>query len=207
MVIEFILNLYTRIICGIISQNNGKKKINDYNGIVFYANHSSHLDFMAIRAVFKRKQRRRIHPVAALHYWSSSILKRYLAKNIFDAILVDRKNSFKNKTMFENIAVFLERGDCVLIFPEGSRNDKGASIQNFKSGIYHLAKKYPETKFVPIYLENMNRSLSKGEILMVPFMTKVSFGESIVLENNETKNEFLKRTRNALILLRGDNDV
>jgi hypothetical protein len=63
----------------------------------------------------------------------------------------------------------------LIIFPEGTRG-RGDEIGPFKSGIYHLWSKRPDVQFVPVYLANLNRVLPKGEVLPVPFISRVAFG-------------------------------
>ena len=72
----------------------------------------------------------------------------------------------------------------------------------FKPGLFHLAKKRPDVQFVPVCMENLNRILPKGEILPVPVLGSVTFGEPIRLNEDETKSDFLVRAREAVLRLR-----
>ena len=47
---------------------------------VFFANHTSHLDFILIWASLPARVRRRARPVAAQDYWESGPIRRYLAR-------------------------------------------------------------------------------------------------------------------------------
>jgi hypothetical protein len=51
-------------------------------------------------------------------------------------------------------------------------------------------------------MENLNRILPKGEILPVPVLGSVTFGEPIRLEEGESKPDFLVRAREAVLKLR-----
>lgn len=68
----------------------------------------------------------------------------------------------------------------------------------FKSGLFHLAQRCPEAKLVPVYIENLNRVLPKGEVLAVPMLCAVNFGEPLRLEPGEDKAAFLARAREAV---------
>ena len=110
----------------------------------------------------------------------------------------------ENNPLPEILAV-LDAGDSLIIFPEGGRFP-GPEPQKFKGGLFHLAKDRPQVQFVPVYLENLNRILPKGEILPVPLVGSITVGSPIRLESGETKAEFLDRARLAvwsLRLLRG----
>jgi hypothetical protein len=65
-----------------------------------------------------------------------------------------------------------------------------------------LAKDRPQVALVPVYLENLNRILPKGEILPVPLLGSITVGTPIRLEPGETKAEFLGRAREAVWSLR-----
>ena len=55
----------------------------------------------------------------------------------------------------------LERGQSLVIFPEGTRGS-GEEIAPFKSGLFHLARRFPEAELVPVYLDNLARIMPKG---------------------------------------------
>ena len=57
---------------------------------VFFANHTSHLDFILIWASLPTRIRKRARPVAARDYWESGPIRRYLARKVFRAVLIDR---------------------------------------------------------------------------------------------------------------------
>jgi hypothetical protein len=57
-------------------------------------------------------------------------------------------------------------------------------------------------QLVPVYLENLNRILPKGEILPVPLLGSITVGSPIGLEPGENKADFLDRARIAVWSLR-----
>jgi hypothetical protein len=65
-----------------------------------------------------------------------------------------------------------------------------------------LAKDRPQVELVPVYLENLNRILPKGEILPVPLLGSITVGTPIRLEPGEQKTAFLDRAREAVWSLR-----
>ncbi|CNE23047.1 phospholipid/glycerol acyltransferase [Yersinia nurmii] len=169
---------------------------------IYYANHSSHLDGLVIWASMPRHLRSQVHPVAAADYWSKTRLRRYLAKYVFHAVLVERRTvegrAEARKNPLTPLLETLERNQSLILFPEGTRGD-GENIQSFKSGVYHLARQYPDVELVPVWLENLNRVLPKGSKLVVPFICSATFGVPVTgLQEGEDKAAFLARIKAAL---------
>jgi 1-acyl-sn-glycerol-3-phosphate acyltransferase len=168
---------------------------------VYFANHSSNLDFVLLWASLPQTLRRRTRPVAAHDYWTKGAVRPWLAERVFHAVLIERKNVTRANNPMKPMCDALRAGDSLIIFPEGGRNPSG-EIGEFKSGIHHLAREVPEAEFVPVYIENLNRVLPKGEVLLVPILCSVNFGEPLHLAPGETKAAFLARARDAIIALR-----
>jgi 1-acyl-sn-glycerol-3-phosphate acyltransferase len=68
----------------------------------------------------------------------------------------------------------------------------------FKSGLYYLAKRRPDLELVPVYMDNLNRVLPRGEVLPVPLLSCITFGPPMWLEAGEPKTQFLTRARAAI---------
>ena len=97
----------------------------------------------------------------------------------------------------------LEMGQrySAIIFPEGGRGVDD-EMGEFKSGLYYLGKKRSDLELVPVYLDNMNRVLPRGEFLPVPLLSCITIGPPIWLEAGEPKQQFLKRAREAVLRLK-----
>ena len=61
-----------------------------------------------------------------------------------------------------------------------------------------LAKKHPEAELVPVHLENLNRILPKGTLVLVPLLAAVTFGKPVRIEEGEDKPTFLARAKCAV---------
>jgi 1-acyl-sn-glycerol-3-phosphate acyltransferase len=169
---------------------------------IYFANHTSNLDFPVIWASLPADLRQRTRPIAARDYWDSSRLRRYLAKDVFNAILIERHKVTARENPLLPMEEALDAGDSLIIFPEGTRAlDDDAPMNPFKPGLYHLAKRHPDVQLVPVYLENLNRILPKGDLLLVPLLAAVTFGPAIKLEPGENKLLFLDRARSAVAAL------
>ena len=167
---------------------------------IYFANHASHLDTAVIVAALPPVLRRETHPVAALDYWGAKRLRRYLALNCLNAVLIDRSPGAARDPL-EPLARLLDSGHSLILFPEGTRGS--GSVGAFKSGLYRLAQRFPEVELVPVYLENLHRILPKGSLLLVPLICSVRFGAPIALRPEEAKAEFLERARHAVLALAG----
>jgi 1-acyl-sn-glycerol-3-phosphate acyltransferase len=95
----------------------------------------------------------------------------------------------------------LTNGDSLVIFPEGTRSNKGLP-QPFKSGLYHLAGQFPGVQLVPVWIDNVQRVMPKGEVVPVPILCTATFGAPIALAPGEDKRAFLERAREAVVALR-----
>jgi 1-acyl-sn-glycerol-3-phosphate acyltransferase len=171
--------------------------LHDGECAIFYANHTSHLDFALLWAVLPREVRERTSPVAAEDYWDRRGLRRWIAKRVFKAVLIPREGINRTNNPVERIGAVLGAGRSVIIFPEGTRSADGRPGE-FRSGIYHLVRRFPALPLVPVYLENLNRIMPKGMLLPVPLIARVSFRPPIHFCEGEEKNAFLARARAAL---------
>jgi 1-acyl-sn-glycerol-3-phosphate acyltransferase len=168
---------------------------------VYFANHSSNLDGPALWAALPEPLRQLTRPVAARDYWQANRVRRHFAEGVFNALLIERKAPTVRDNPIEQMLEALGDRHSLILFPEGSRFS-GPDPVEFKSGLYHLARKRPDLELVPVLLDNLNRVLPKGDLLPVPLIASVTFGAPIQLETGEPRDQFLSRARNAVISLR-----
>lgn len=168
---------------------------------IYFANHTSHIDTIAIWAALPIRLRNITHPVAAKDYWGSG-MRRYIATKALRAVLIDRSRSDPNANPLAPLIETLQLGESLIIFPEGTRGTS-AVPGPFKSGLYHLATQFPNAQLVPVYLENLHRSLPKGAVLPIPMTCTVRFGTPVALAADEPKETFLERARAEVIKLAG----
>jgi len=168
---------------------------------IYFANHTSHLDFVIIWSALPKRLRFLTRPVAARDYWASGV-KRYLALNVFNAVLVDRvRTDAATPNPLDILLGGLGERHSLIIFPEGTRGD-GTRLGEFKSGLYRLGKARPDVELVPVYIDNLNRVLPKGDFAPVPMLASVSFGAPMHVGDGEEKADFLARARDAILELR-----
>ena len=197
-VISDLVSWLLRIVFGTSVYSQGFNPDEDKQHL-FYANHSSHLDALLIWAALPAAARFKTRPVAALDYWGLNRLRKFVACKLFQAVLIDRQRSGADNPL-ASVSQALEKGSSIIFFPEGSRSMDG-HLQDFKSGIYYLAKDHSQLHLTPVYLHNLNRILPKGELLPVPLLSQVIFGTPFKLEPKESKDQLLERARELLLNL------
>jgi 1-acyl-sn-glycerol-3-phosphate acyltransferase len=170
---------------------------------LYFANHTSHIDTLALWSALPIRLRKHTHPVAARDYWGAG-LRHYIATKALHAVLIDRARENREDNPLAPLIEVLTQGESLIIFPEGTRG-KQPIPATFKSGLYHLAAQFPQVQLVPVYLENLHRSMPKGAVIPVPMTCTVRFGSPMALAEGESKDSFLARAREEVIKLAGAN--
>lgn len=169
---------------------------------VYFANHSSNGDFVLLWTALPAPLRRQTRPVAALDYWLTSPLRAFIGREVFNAVLIDRRPEARTEDPVAQMAAALDQGSSLILFPEGQRNSSDAHLLPFKSGLYHLAKARPGVDLVPVWIANLNRVMPKGEVIPVPLICTLTFGPPLHVGPDESKEAFLARTTQALLALK-----
>jgi 1-acyl-sn-glycerol-3-phosphate acyltransferase len=165
---------------------------------IYYANHTSHMDTLALWCALPTNLRATTRPVAASDYWNRGGIRGYIATRGFNALFIERDKDKREGDPLEPLLQALGRGESLIIFPEGTRRPQ-ALPSPFKSGIFHLAAKCPDAELVPVYLDNLYRSMPKGTYLPVPLTCAVRFGTPLPRIADESKESFLERARQAVV--------
>ncbi len=167
---------------------------------IYYANHTSHLDTLALWSALPGSLRTKTRPVAAKDYWSGGGIRGWVARRGLNALFIDRSADKRDGDPLLPLTQALERGESLIIFPEGTRRAQ-ALPSPFKSGLFHLAARFPGVELVPVYLDNLYRSMPKGSLLPVPLTCSVRFGAPLQRRADEAKDAFLERARQAIVEL------
>jgi 1-acyl-sn-glycerol-3-phosphate acyltransferase len=166
---------------------------------IYFANHTSHADCMVLLSVLPGNLRKGVRPAGAADYWLATPIRRWFSTRVLHLIPIERNHLTKQNNPIKKLVAALDQGDSLIIFPEGGRGEPG-SFREFKSGLYHLSKARPEVELVPIYIDNANRILPKGEVIPIPFLCSVTFGKPLHIQPNENKQSFLHRAEEAVKL-------
>ena len=182
---------------------------------LYFANHTSHGDFVLLWATLPADLRALTRPVAGQDYWLASKLRRFIGEQVFNALMIKRDGSAATGSGAEaaaasnpvqQMADALQAGDSLIMFPEGTRNIGDEVLLPLKSGLYHLARACPEVRLVPVWIENLKRVLPKGTLVPIPLACTVRYGTPMVLAEGEDKNTFMARARAAMLDLRPEYD-
>ena len=166
---------------------------------IYFANHTSHIDTLAIMAALPKEARLNTKPLAAADYWGKNSFLRYLATRGLNSMLIDRQPKDGEDPLVPVLQA-MAQGCSVIIFPEGTRRFQ-ALPGEFKSGLYRLHKAFPQARLVPIYLDNLYRSMPKGKHVPLPIICTIRIGDPLAVVENEEKGDFLNRAREAVVRL------
>jgi len=167
---------------------------------IYFANHTSHMDFVLLCSALPPHFRMKTRPVAASDYWNHGTVRRYMIHQVFRGVLVDRRGAARIVNPIEPMIEALDQGESLILFPEGTRG-AGEEIQSFKCGIFHLAKARPHVELIPVWMDNAYRVMPKGALVPVPLLCSVTFGTPTFVRQDEAKESFLARIRQEVVEL------
>jgi len=144
---------------------------------IIAANHNSHLDTMVLISLFPLSMLPKLRPVAAADYFCKTKARAWFSENILGIIPVPRRTA-GGANPLSGCERALERGEILILFPEGSRGEPEA-LNSFKRGIGHLAASAPEAPVSPVFMHGLGKALPKGSAVLVPFNCTVSVGERL----------------------------
>ncbi|MFO1161387.1 MAG: lysophospholipid acyltransferase family protein [Reyranellaceae bacterium] len=191
---------FARVLTGVLP--NWRGCLPEARQRIYIANHASHGDFVLIWTVLPHALRRQTRPVAALDYWGGDGIRGFIGREVFNAVLIDRKAAATGKDALAVVIDAVGAGASLIYFPEGTRNTTDDVLLPFKSGLYRLALARPDIEIVPVWLDNIARVMPKGEFLPVPLLCSVTFGTPLLLQPDEAKAAFIARARDALLALK-----
>ncbi|MGE5235371.1 MAG: lysophospholipid acyltransferase family protein [Acidobacteriota bacterium] len=163
----------------------GRQHLPPGDPFLLIANHSSHLDTLALLSLFPLRRLACIRPVAAADYFERTRTRAFVSRLLFNILPIDRQPLGRRADPLSRMGEALTAGDSLLLFPEGTRG-RGDLVAPFHHGVAALLERLPDLVVHPAYLRNLGRSLPKGELLPVPFFCEVVLGPPVRPEGDRS---------------------
>jgi len=171
-----------------------RDRLPSHGPAIIAGNHNSHLDTVALLSLFPLEEIPNVRPVAAADYFMKPGFMRWFSLNVVGIIPVARGGVASGIDPLEECYRALERGQILLIFPEGTRGEP-EQMAAFKSGISFLAKRFPTVPVIPVFMRGLGKSMGKGTFIPIPFFVDVFVGRPFSWTGE--KDSFMDRLRDA----------
>ncbi|WP_233233848.1 1-acyl-sn-glycerol-3-phosphate acyltransferase [Bordetella sp. LUAb4] len=157
------------------------------------ANHNSHLDICTLLSLFPLARVPDVQPAAAADYFMKGGPLTWIARDLVGIVPVVRggvrggsagagarngNGTGERRDPLEGCYQALERGGILVIFPEGTRGEP-EQMQALKSGIAHLARRFPDAPVVPLYMHGLGKSMPKGSFVPLPVFVDIFVGRAL----------------------------
>ena len=150
-----VMNAYTR------RRVDGIENLRGLSGpIVFVANHASHMDTPALLRALPRRWRRRTVVAAAADYFYRRKIVAVAVSLLFNTVPIERRAGRATSLAMTHIDRLLDRGNSLLLFPEGTRN-RGGAVGRLRLGAAKIAREHGAL-IVPIYIEGTRAAMPPG---------------------------------------------
>ena len=144
---------------------DGRENLPANGSYVLVCNHTSHLDTLCLLSAVALRRIHHCFPAAAADYFFTSLPRSAVSAVLINALPFDRKAGGA-QSLAVCAALLQERGNVLVLFPEGTRTTTGA-IGRFRSGIGRLAAGH-DLNVVPCHLDGGMRAWQKGKLLPRP---------------------------------------
>jgi len=175
----------------------GRERIPREGKVMVIANHSSNLDPIVVGVAFPG----RLRYLAKSELFLNPLLGFLI--RILGAIPVSKETSQSAGTALKAFLSLLERGENILIFPEGARSFDGR-LQPLEGGAALIAYK-TGVPVVPAYVAGTFASMPRGSSFVRPSAISITFGEPLYpesiasgLSTREARQEIIKVMSEAL---------
>jgi 1-acyl-sn-glycerol-3-phosphate acyltransferase len=157
----------------------GRELLPQKGPAIVVANHNSHLDTLTIVSLFPLPLLPKLRPVAAMDYFMRSKAMAWFATRIIGIIAIVRGGRDRNVNPLAPCEEALDRGEILILFPEGSRGEP-EKLQAFKKGVAHLVSHRPNVPVYPLFISGLGKVLPKDALFLVPFNCDVVVGEPLM---------------------------
>ena len=175
----------------------GREHVNRVTGpVVFAANHQSHMDTPIVLAALPAARRYRTATAMAKEFfhahffpdrhtrreWATNSVNYYLAALFFNAFPLPQREAGTRQAL-RYIGQLIDRGESLLIYPEGRRSMEG-EIEPFLPGIGLIAARL-DVPVIPVRVHGAHRVLHQTWKMARPGAVRVAFGAPLRLEGDD----------------------
>ena len=200
IIYTFFWRNFLRILIGLRYYNN--KSLKNIKQFILIANHNSHMDTMAIMSAIPSRFIHRVHPIAARDFFGNNLFQRILMRYLVNATLIRRDREDPNRDPINDMNKMLSKKRSLILFPEGTRGIPGI-MSSFKAGLGYLVQNNPEIDVIPVYLNDVYKTLPKGKKLILPNNCSITFGEPIKFKSFEMA-DILDTAEKAILKLKNN---
>ncbi len=150
---------------------------------VIVANHNSHLDTLVLMSLYPLSRLHRLRPVAARDYFFKNALLKWFALTCIGIIPLDRSGGSSLDVLFAPCHEALDRGEILILYPEGSRGQP-EKMGRLRKGLFYLLRTRAQTPIIPVLMKGLGFALPRGEALLVPYCCDVIVGEAMHVGQN-----------------------
>jgi 1-acyl-sn-glycerol-3-phosphate acyltransferase len=177
----------------------GTNNLEDVPGpVIFYSNHSSHLDATLIMCTLPERWQRKTGVGAARDYFFDVWWRQAFTALVYGAFPIDRG---RGGTAIDKARELVDDGWSIVLFPEGTRSPDG-HMQRFRQGASRLAIEL-RIGVVPIAIIGAYQAMPKGRWwprVGRPVVT-MRYGDVIYPEEGESHQALSIRMQQAVMRL------
>ncbi|MDY0872728.1 lysophospholipid acyltransferase family protein [Dongia rigui] len=161
----------------------GRENLPKAGPAIVIANHNSHLDTLVLLSLMPLGQLDKVRPVAAADYFLKNPVIAWFSLHVLNILPLDRTNTGRGADPLAEGAAALDRGEILIVFPEGSRGSAEV-MGKFKGGVARLKERYPDVPVTPVFLQGAGKALPRGEIILVPVVVDAVVGTPVAWTGN-----------------------
>ena len=192
---SFLLRWILRVIIGV--KFNKASFLLEEKQFIIIANHNSHLDTMTLLASVPSRILPKVKPVAASDYFGDTPFKAKMSSYFVNALLISRS---EGANAIRQMKKALDDGYSLILYPEGTRGNPEEE-QTLQPGIALLLSLCPHVKYVPAYLTGMGKAMPKGDNLIIPYESSLTYGKPRLAESTN-KKEILQQIEEDFRILK-----
>jgi 1-acyl-sn-glycerol-3-phosphate acyltransferase len=164
----------------------GRENLPRDGSFILVANHSSHLDAIALQAALPLNKLHRVFCAAASDYFFQNLPLTWMATIVANALPFSRELR-AGQSLGLCAALLRNRGNVLILFPEGSRTPDGAA-RRFKPGVGVLLASR-RISVVPCHFAGAFAAWPKGRVIPRPRKLTLRIGTPMTYAHLEANRE------------------